>query len=221
MRSSTSSSKPLTFVALTLGLILAGVVGIEMLVRGMPSAWCKVELGEYYGCSTFMPTKRIFKGQTSRVLIGDSRLEYMLPYKGFEDYSIPALVPSEIKQILEYLLKTRKVEKAIIGIGGHYLQDKSRTRTWDVITEKNFGRQVFPFPVYALEPALTGGFKNYLRKSLTGGELPKLQGKQLFTDKDYAVMDRERREKQQSHGEQVVKNNAAIKKSWPGGRNIP
>jgi len=199
MRSSTFSSS--VYIVVVLGLLVAGLIGIETAVRKMPSVYCKAELDEFYGCSNFIPIKKYFGGTTDRVLLGDSRLEYMVNYNGFEDYSIPALVPSEILKVTEYLVSKREINHALIGVGAHYFQDKTRTRTWDVIPDTSFSRQVLPGPVFAFEPALTSGLRQYLWDSAFGRDLPDVEKREMFSDEDLEKRNRDRRAANRARGE--------------------
>ncbi len=199
MRSSTFSSS--TYIFAVLAIVVAGLAGIELAVRKMPSVYCKAELDQLYGCSNFRPIKHYLGGTTDRVLLGDSRLEYMVDYKGFEDYSIPALVPSEILKVTEYLTSTRQINHALIGIGAHYFQDKTRTRTWDVIPDTTFDRQLFPWPVFAFEPALTSGLRQYLWDSAFNRKLPTVAGRKMLTDKGLDEHDRLRQQANRAKGE--------------------
>jgi len=207
MRSSTFSSS--VYVALVLGLLIAGLVGIEAAVRKMPSVYCKAELDEFYGCSNFRLIKKYFGGTTDRVLLGDSRLEYMVDYNGFEDYSIPALVPSEILKVTEYLVAKREINHALIGVGAHYFQDKTRTRTWDVIPDTSFSRQILPWPIYAFEPALTSGLRQYLWDSAFNRKIPDVEGREMFSDDVLDEQNRERRAANRARGEA-----SGLKKLW-------
>lgn len=199
MRSSTFSSS--IYIAVVVAVIAAGLAGIEYAVRKMPSVYCKAELDEFYGCSNFRLIKKYLGGTTDRVLLGDSRLEYMVDYKGFEDYSIPALVPFEILKVTQYLTSTRDINHAVIGIGAHYFQDKKNTRTWDVIPDTTFSKQVLPWPVFAFEPALTSGLRQYLWDSAFNRELPNVEGREMFTDDALDEQDRKRQRANRERGE--------------------
>ena len=198
MRSSTfSSSASRWYLAALLLALVAAVIAIEFAVRSMPSVYCKAEVNHFYGCSNFRQIKRYFgEPDVNRVFIGDSRLEYMIDYKGFRDYSIPAVVPSEMLLTLKFLLERRDLDRVIIGLDAHHLQNKRRTRTWDVLPDGTFGKQKFPFPIYALEPALTVGLKKYLWDLIFRRPLPKVEGHVMYTDKQLDIRTAERQRKQ-------------------------
>jgi len=102
------------------------------------------------------------------------------------------MLPLEMHAILEYLVRTRKVEHVLIGLSAHHLQDKRKTRQFDILSDGSLTRQFMPFPVYAFEPALTVGLKNYIWDSLFGRPMPKINGEQMYTEEELEAQKKER-----------------------------
>jgi len=184
------------YLALVVTLLLAVLVGVELAVRKMPHAYCKAAVDNIWGCSSYKSLKRYLADENSRFFLGDSHVEFMVDFNGFRDYSMPAMLPSEMHPILEYLVRTREVEHVLIGLSAHHLQDKRKTRSFDILSDGTLMRQVLPFPVYALEPALTVGIKNFIWDSLFGRPLPRINGQQMYTDEELQAQMEERWKKQ-------------------------
>lgn len=181
-----------TYLLLLVAAVLVSLVCLEFAVRKMPHAYCKAEVDSIYGCASFKSIKRYLGDRNSRFYLGDSHVEYMVDYNGFRDYSVPAMLPSEMLYIMKYLVRSRDVKHVVIGLSAHHLQDKRRTRQLPILDPGTLSRQYFPFPIYTLEPVLTVGLKKYLWDTLFNRPLPSIDGQQMYTEEELEQQKKQR-----------------------------
>ncbi len=203
------------YLLLVIAALLLTLIGIEIAVRTMPHAYCKAEVDNIYGCASYKSLKRYLGDKNSRFYLGDSHVEFMVDYNGFRDYSMPAMLPTEMLYIMQYLVRSRTVEHVLIGLSAHHLQDKEKTRLHGILDEGTLSRQFLPFPVFALEPALTVGIKKYIWDTLFGRPLPKVEGKPSFTEEQLDQQREQRWRDQQAAGEKATDKSALWWQSYP------
>lgn len=203
------------YLFILIAALLLTLVGIEKAVRAMPHAYCKAEVDNIYGCASYQSLKRYLGDDNSRFFLGDSHVEFMVDFNGFRDYSMPAMLPTEMLYIMRYLVRSRKVEHVVIGLSAHHLQDKKKTRLHGILDEGTLTRQILPFPVFALEPALTVGLKKYVWDRLFGRPLPKVEDKPSYTDEQIEQQREQRWRDQQIAGEKAGDKTALWWQSYP------
>lgn len=183
MRALTVPRHAACYTASIVLLCIVCLVIVEMSVRSMSTAHCKLALGNIWGCVSYKPVKRSLSNRASGVYLGDSHMR-LAEVDDFQNYFVPGSRPGDMLTILKFLSRNGFIEKAVISMAAHHMRDDNDVSPVQPVDRSSFNLQVLPFPVYFLEPHLTSGLKQYLWHTVTGRPLPDFNGEVLRTDSE-------------------------------------